>query len=48
MNLCAIGKIGALLKSYALDSDNIEKLLKGFNTMLDLVVEVQETVPSKA
>jgi hypothetical protein len=27
--------------------DNICKLLKGFNDMVDLVVEVQETVPSK-
>ena len=32
----------------SVNTDNIEKLLKGFNVMLDLVVEVQETVPSTA
>ena len=31
----------------SVSTDNVEKLLDGFNALLNLVVEVQETVPSK-
>lgn len=28
-------------------TDNVQKLLEGFNSVLDLVVDLQEVVPSK-